>query len=204
MDDMKKKLIGSCNQLKRDGILTMDDIKKCRKIDNSFSGLNKKLEKNVFNENREEERLSQLDNIHEYIEKIIEKEFDMLNKNVESKSNLTKDEFVELLNSPTYNFGQLYTLMRMIMIETDKKILKRYENNENINYDDLVSNYSKIDSNRIKMDEIGGSYETLMEVNEHEFEKLNKSSYTGYLIGVLLLFVIIVGLLVYIIKFMKI
>lgn len=194
---MEDKLINSCNQLKRDGILTIEDIEKCRKIDSSYGGLNKKLEKKVFNENRVEDRLTKLDNIHEYIREVIENEF------VKFKQ-LNGAKLIPFINGKDKNFGNLYTLMRMIMIETDKKILKRYENNENINYDDILHNYSKIDSNRKKMEDIGGSYDTLMEVNESEYEKLNKSSYTGYLIGIIVLFMIIAGLIVYIIKFMKI
>ena len=196
-DDYKTSLINSCNQLKRDGILSVADIKKCRKIDSSYGGLNKKLEKKIFNENREY-RLTKLDNIHESIEKVIESEFNDL------ETNIGKTPLITFINKEENNLGTLYALMRMIMIETDKKILKRYENNENINYDDILNNYSKIDSNRKKMEDIGGSYDTLMEVNESEYEKLNKSSYTGYLIGVIVLFMIIAGLIVYIIKFMKI
>ena len=199
---MKNTLINSCNQLKRDGILSVADIEKCRKIDSSYGGLNKKLEKKIFNENRED-RLTKLDNIHESIGKVIESEFDVLKKDIKDIGETKK--FRDVIKDSKYNnFGNLYALMRMIMIETDKKILKRYENNENINYDDILNNYSKIDSNRKKMEDIGGSYDTLMEVNESEYEKLNKSSYTGYLIGVIVLFMIIAGLIVYIIKFMKI
>ena len=199
---MKNTLINSCNQLKRDGILSVADIEKCRKIDSSYGGLNKKLGKKIFNENRED-RLTKLDNIHEFIGKVIESEFDVLKKDIKDIGETQK--FRDVIKDSKYNnFGNLYALMRMIMIETDKKILKRYENNENINYDVILNNYSKIDSNRKKMEDIGGSYDTLMEVNESEYEKLNKSSYTGCLIGVIVLFMIIAGLIVYIIKFMKI
>lgn len=205
MGDVSKinaRLIDSCNSLNREGLIGLDDMKRCRNIQRSNNELDKSLEKKIFNEKRDD-RLSILDNIHMFFSEKIEEEFSIIKEKIKKlKSTEKKTKITKIINKS--NLGNIYNMMKIIMIETDKKIIKRYNTNEDINYDALLYNYSKIDSNRKKMEEVGQSYDTLLRVNDTEFEKLNNSSYTLHLIGVFVLLAVIIGLVIYIVKFMKI
>lgn len=201
IERIENDLVHSCIKLNKRNIIDSDLLEKCKKIDDTKYKFINSNEEKIFGEKRNEKQknLEDLLKIITDIRKYYFNRLYVLNSvddeiNINDTDTNTTDIKVQL--------EELNKHISNLIIDSDRKLIDNYYNKENSNYNMLLRNYLKIDNNRLELSKIGAEYGTLNRMNEIDYHKLDKSSYLNYILVICLLFGIIAGIVVYILKFM--
>ena len=214
IEQIENDLVHSCIKLNNKNIINPDLLEKCKKIDDRKYKFMNSSEEKIFGEKRNDKHRD-LNDIIRIMTEIRENSINEISLVV---SRMYVNGAIQVFNTIprgnpsekdddkyTRNRGNLLELDKIVsklILESDKKIIDNYYNKENSNYNTLLRNYLKIDNNRLELSKIGAEYGTLNRMNEIDFNKLEQSSYINYIIIIGILLVIIIGIGVYILKFM--
>lgn len=177
---IKQDLVNSCYELNKQNILDKESLSECQKINDNYFKFMKDKEKQIFGENRYQDRINILNNFVEELKKY-----------VEQNKIITDSTTVENLKDLGIN---IYKLIHIL----DEKLVNTYYNNEDSNYNALLENYFKMDKNRLNLSNIGQQYGTLERINTIDTNKIAKSNYIYNIIFLIILIIIMVFLIVYI------
>ena len=199
---IENDLVHSCIKLNNKNIINPDLLEKCKKIDDRKYKFMNSSEEKIFGEKRNDKHRD----LNEIIRIMTEIREDSINKislvlDRTDYTELSSDDDTIYSKNRT-NLLELDKIVSTLILESDKKIIDNYYNKENSNYNTLLRNYLKIDNNRLELSKIGAEYGTLNRMNEIDFNKLEQSSYINYIIIIGILLVIIIGIGVFILKFM--
>ena len=187
---IENDLVHSCIKLNNKNIINPDLLEKCKKIDDRKYKFMNSSEEKIFGEKRNDK--------HRDLNSIIR----MMTEIRENSINGIAKNFKNLEDNKKKNLLELDKIVSTLILESDTKLIDNYYNKENSNYNTLLRNYLKIDNNRLELSKIGAEYGTLNRMNEIDFNKLNNSSYINYIVILGILLVIIIGIGVFILKFM--
>ena len=200
---IENDLVHSCIKLNNKNIINPDLLEKCKKIDDRKYKFMNSSEEKLFGEKRNDKHRD-LNSIIRIMTEIRENSINqislVLDRTKLSAKFSSDDETIYTDNKK--NLLDLDEIVSTLILESDKKIIDNYYNKENSNYNTLLRNYLKIDNNRLELSKIGAEYGTLNRMNEIDFNKLNNSSYINYIIIIGILLIIIIGIGVFILKFM--
>ena len=200
---IENDLVHSCIKLNNKNIINPDLLEKCKKIDDRKYKFMNSSEEKIFGEKRNDKHRD-LNSIIRMMTEIRENSINqislVLDRTKLSAKFSSDDETIYTDNKK--NLLDLDEIVSTLILESDKKIIDNYYNKENSNYNTLLRNYLKIDNNRLELSKIGAEYGTLNRMNEIDFNKLNNSSYINYIIIIGILLIIIIGIGVFILKFM--
>lgn len=186
IEEIQKDLVNSCYELNKQNIIDENLLQKCQEINESQFNFVKDKEKQIFGENRYEDRITSFNKITYNITELIKK------YNSENLKNMNKTKIITLAEN-------LIKLTDII----DDKIVQKYYNNEGSNYNALLENYFKMDNNRLKLSQAGGEYTTLEKMSQIDLDKLQNSNYYYYIFILIALLIIIICLVIYITKYLE-
>ena len=203
IEQIENDLVHSCIKLNNKNIINPDLLEKCKKIDDRKYKFMNSSEEKIFGEKRNDKHrdLNEIIRIMTEIRENSINEISLVQSNSTQGVELSSDDETIYTNNRA-NLLKLDRIVSTLILDSDKKIIDNYYNKENSNYNTLLRNYLKIDNNRLELSKIGAEYGTLNRMNEIDFNKLEQSSYINYIIIIGILLVIIIGIGVYILKFM--
>ena len=215
IEQIENDLVHYYIKLNNKNIINPDLLEKCKKIDDRKYKFMNSSEEKIFGEKRNDKHrdLNEIIRIMTEIRENSINEISLVVSRIEESSDGTQVFDATPRGNPSEIDANIYTrnrtnlldldkIVSTLILESDKKIIDNYYNKENSNYNTLLRNYLKIDNNRLELSKIGAEYGTLNRMNEIDFNKLEKSSYINYIIIIGILLVIIIGIGVYILKFM--
>jgi hypothetical protein len=200
---IENDLVHSCIKLNNKNIINPDLLEKCKKIDDRKYKFMNSSEEKIFGEKRNDKHRD-LNSIIRMMTEIRENSINQISLVLDRTKLSTNfspgDKIIYTDNKK--NLLELDEIVSKLILDSDTKLIDNYYNKENSNYNTLLRNYLKIDNNRLELSKIGAEYGTLNRMNEIDFNKLNNSSYINYIIIIGILLIIIIGIGVFILKFM--
>jgi hypothetical protein len=190
------KLLNSCEELYRKGILSKNQYTNCL---TSISGSDTRkqiriTEENIFSSSRDEKE-GKYDEFIMSLQKIIDEGFENYNKATTEEEKLKYEEVIT----------QIIILMNNIINWIQNVSLKRHQNKEGSQYEKLLFYYNKIDNNRKELEKINKQIITLeqRDITENDKSQLKKSSWITQrnIMISLIVFIIITIVIIFLIYF---
>lgn len=200
---IENDLVHSCIKLNNKNIINPDLLEKCKKIDDRKYKFMNSSEEKLFGEKRNDKHRD-LNSIIRIMTEIRENSINQISlvlDRTKLSTNFSPGDKIIYTNNKK-NLLELDEIVSKLILDSDTKLIDNYYNKENSNYNTLLRNYLKIDNNRLELSKIGAEYGTLNRMNEIDFNKLEQSSYINYIIIIGILLIIIIGIGVFILKFM--
>jgi hypothetical protein len=202
MTTIADKLLASCEELFKKGVISQPQYNNCVK---SIAGsdINKQIkltEENVFSESR----LDKAQQYREFIENlknIITNAFNELKKLHDQDSGDTDDEKKKYRSVIVQVGILLNNAIDWIQNVSDQ----RYQNKEESNYEQVLFYYNKIDNNRKKLNEIQAQFNTLeqRDLVQNDKYEIGESAYLSNknITIALIIFIIITFVIIFLIYF---
>ena len=167
---MADKLLGSCEELYRKGILSKNQYSSClTSIAGSETRKQIKItEDNIFSSSRDKKE-GKYDEFIMSLQKIIDEAFQKLDQATTEEEKLKYEEVIT----------QIIILMNNVIDWIQNVSLKRHENKEGSQYEKLLFFYNKIDNNRQELEKVNEQIITLeqRDISENDKSQLKKSSW---------------------------
>ena len=195
LNDVKDKLINSCNILFGNRDITQNQYDMCIKnLDNNSSDLinRNKKEENIFNEIRSFKSSSSVP--------LLNKEENDLFSEIRNKTNVSPGLFLDkVCNEDLLDDEKpvLRTLLSNIKQRLYEIIEERNSDKENSDYYRTLNLYNKIDNNRLTTNKINGDIIFLSEKKRINTNKLNDIALKSKTIAIIVLTLVLIGLLVF-------
>jgi hypothetical protein len=196
-DDLKDKLIQSCEQLHSKEILNDNMLLHCKsQLDPDNFGKQLDITENkIFGEQQSPRKLkiSKYDEFITNINDIIDKVFQKIKDICDDKDKCSEDD-----NVIDYKqiLDKLSRFLNEIINYIDNLTIKRYYNTESIHYTKLLNKYNKIEINRKKLLNLNKNYTSLQNMNEIENDKIIKDKNISKKIFIVLVIIFILLIMV--------
>ena len=191
IDNVRDKLLGSCNIMFGNQDITQNQYDTCLKhLDNKSNGLLNRKEEEIFNEIRSFKSSSSAPLLNSI-------------NNLDTRNENNNDPGLFLEKICTDNLDNLDNTANLMKVLSKIKhrlysvILERNSSKENSDYYTTLNLYNKIDNNRLTKNKINENVVFLLEKERINTNKLNDVALKSKTIAIIVLTLVLIGLLVF-------